>query len=194
MFVWRLMHNKIPTNENLTLRGLSFPSKCSLCLGSVETSYHLFFGCQFVANIWNWFNANLQSPFSINSMADWFEVLRISWNPQALAVIKANIVFILYQIWQVKNLLRFDNKTIHWKSCISNIAAREKLDGNLTTKKADDSLHNFSFLKSFGINIHPRKHLSMVEVIWCPPAKVWIQCNINDLWWDLLWWTSYSLA
>ncbi|XP_058733822.1 uncharacterized protein LOC131605491 [Vicia villosa] len=181
VFVLRLMHNRIPTDENLTLQGFSFPYKCSICLGSIKTSDHLFFGCQFVANIWNWFRTNLQAFFSINLMAGYFQVLRIYWNSQALVVNKANIIFILYQIWQARNMFRFDKKSTHRKSCISNIAARAKLVGNLTTKKADDSLHSLSFLKSFGINIQPRKHLSAVDVIWCLSARGWSKCNIDGV-------------
>lgn len=43
MVVWRLMHNKIPTDENMTLRGFSFPSKFSLCDSNEENCTHLFF-------------------------------------------------------------------------------------------------------------------------------------------------------
>lgn len=30
MLAWRLMHRKIPTDENMRLRGFHFPSKCTL--------------------------------------------------------------------------------------------------------------------------------------------------------------------
>ena len=40
--VWRMIHNKMPTDENLHLRGLSFPSMCNLCGKKSETSKHLF--------------------------------------------------------------------------------------------------------------------------------------------------------
>jgi hypothetical protein len=43
LLVWRLMHNKIPTDENLMLRGCAIPSICSLCSKKVESSFHLFF-------------------------------------------------------------------------------------------------------------------------------------------------------
>jgi ribonuclease HI len=52
LLAWRLMHDKLPTDENLSLRGCSFPSMCSLCLSCFETSYHLFLQCPYAENIW----------------------------------------------------------------------------------------------------------------------------------------------
>jgi len=52
--VWKLMHNKLPTDDNLSLRGCDFPSMCSCCFSTVETSAHLFFECLFALRLWNW--------------------------------------------------------------------------------------------------------------------------------------------
>jgi len=64
LLAWRLMHGKLPTDENLSLRGCALPSMCSLCMETFETSFHIFFQCPYVVNIWNWFatvlNLNLQ--------------------------------------------------------------------------------------------------------------------------------------
>jgi hypothetical protein len=37
---WILMHDKLPTDDNLRLRGCLLPSVCSLCFQQVETSLH----------------------------------------------------------------------------------------------------------------------------------------------------------
>lgn len=39
---WRLMHGRIPTDDNLQIRGCNVPSICSNCFKEVETSFHLF--------------------------------------------------------------------------------------------------------------------------------------------------------
>lgn len=41
--LWRLMHNKLPTDENLKLRGCSMPSICSQCWLKKDSIFHLFF-------------------------------------------------------------------------------------------------------------------------------------------------------
>ncbi|XP_058776606.1 uncharacterized protein LOC131650923 [Vicia villosa] len=181
MLVWRLLHNRIPTDENIAQRGLSFPSKISLCHGSNETTTHLFFECPYATNLWKWFNALLPIPSPISSLSDCLLMLKKAWSPQALAVLKARLVYILYQIWQVQNLHRFENKNIHWKTCISNIMAKADLVGNLSRKKADGSLHSFSFLKCFGVNLHPRPPSNTIDVIWYPPARGWMKCNIDGV-------------
>ncbi|XP_058746270.1 uncharacterized protein LOC131619157 [Vicia villosa] len=144
MIVWRLLHNRLPTDDNLAV-------------------------------------CNLQLPFTINKLEDCIKILKDSWNPQALAMIKASFAHTISQIWQTRNLLRFENKSIHWKSCISTITARVKLTGNLTTKKANDSMTCFAMLKAFGIEIHPRRQLRYTEILWCPPPIGWVKCNIDGV-------------
>lgn len=47
LFVWRLMLNKLPKDDNLDSRGCQIPSMCSMCMNQVETSFHLFFDCPY---------------------------------------------------------------------------------------------------------------------------------------------------
>lgn len=135
MIVWRIILNIISIDENLKLRGFSFPLKCSLCLGHSETSTHLFFECQFAVSLWNWFNVLLSISSPINALADCIQVIKRPWNYQAIAVTKASLVYIIYQIWKARNLHRFENRNIHWKTCITNIMARAKMVGNLSKRR-----------------------------------------------------------
>ncbi|GAU48602.1 hypothetical protein TSUD_327140 [Trifolium subterraneum] len=59
LLAWRLVHGKIPTDDMLMLRGCTMASVCSLGHSSVESSFHLFFKCSFVHNIWCWFATTL---------------------------------------------------------------------------------------------------------------------------------------
>jgi len=52
LLVWRIMHNKVPTDENLMLRGIQSPSICSSCKMQCE-SIHLFFACPFAMKLWS---------------------------------------------------------------------------------------------------------------------------------------------
>lgn len=51
MLLWRLMHNKVATDENLRIRGCTVVSICSLCNTAVESSQHLFFDCAFATDL-----------------------------------------------------------------------------------------------------------------------------------------------
>lgn len=60
---------------------------------------------------------------------------------------------------------------------------RAKLVGNLTSKKADNTLISFSFLKGFGMNNHPCNTKVFIDIIWCPPPPNagLIKCNIDGM-------------
>ena len=47
LLAWRLMHNKVSTDDQLNLRGFSITSMCSCCRESQETSPHLFLNCKY---------------------------------------------------------------------------------------------------------------------------------------------------
>lgn len=49
--VWILFHNRMPTNENLRLRGCHLPSMCSLCKCHKELLNHFFFYCSYALHI-----------------------------------------------------------------------------------------------------------------------------------------------
>lgn len=53
MLIWRIAHDKMPTNEHMTVGGFRFPSMCSLCRDNIETTSHILFHCKYVINIWN---------------------------------------------------------------------------------------------------------------------------------------------
>ena len=55
LLVWRFMHGKLPTDENLAARGCQLPSMCSLCCNALETSNHLFLECSYALHLWSWF-------------------------------------------------------------------------------------------------------------------------------------------
>ena len=59
----RLVLDKIPTNENLTIRGVQRGNKSSeLCKESEENVQHLFFSCYVTKNIWDLCKHNASLP------------------------------------------------------------------------------------------------------------------------------------
>lgn len=95
MIIWRFMNNKLPTNDNLSLRGFKFPSICNLCHSNCENSAHLFFHCKFSILVWYWFVNSLQLNVKIDSITDCWNLLTHGWSPQAKSV-HASIVGIFY--------------------------------------------------------------------------------------------------
>ena len=55
LFVWRLLHDRLPTKDNLARRG-SIPATdtaCSSSCGNLETSKHLFLDCATLSSLWS---------------------------------------------------------------------------------------------------------------------------------------------
>jgi hypothetical protein len=70
LVAWRFMHGKLPTDENLMLRGCSLPSVCNLCFNHFETAFHIFFDCPYAVNIWTWFVGIINLNLHFNSIED----------------------------------------------------------------------------------------------------------------------------
>ena len=155
LVVWRLMHNKLPSDENLLFRGCYFPSMCSVCKSCSETTYHLFFECAFALNLWAWFGSILNSSIQINSMDDIGIIMNKNWSPQCKVVIKACFINILNVIWFNRNQSRFQDKFLGWRPAINLIIAKVSLSGNNTIKSSSISMQEFSILKACNVSVKP---------------------------------------
>jgi len=173
------MLNKLPTDENLKVRGCNLPSRCSLCLSQVETSFHLFFECPYATTLWNWLASLFNRSLYFNSIEDIWTLCERRMSPQSKVVTTAALVNLINVIWHARNQARFNDKKVHWRSSISCIIANTSLSGNLATATASSSISEFSFIKKFCVNIHPPKAPRIVEVIWHPPIHHWIKCNTD---------------
>lgn len=179
ILTWRLIHDKVPTNEKLQQRGCQLPSMCSLCGTHVETSFHLFFECCFAFKIWCWFASVLDSPLHFQSIHDIWSVCDRGWSPQCKVVIQATIVNIISTIWYNINQRRFHNRSPHWQLAINNIINAVNLSGNYTNKSSNSSVRDLIILKKFNVLVHPPKPTCIKEIIWSPPIVGWIKCNTD---------------
>jgi hypothetical protein len=67
--VWRALHDRLPTDENLIKRGCTVVSVCSLCLAGLETTSHLFLSCSFAAQLWNWLGTMFENNFDCTNIS-----------------------------------------------------------------------------------------------------------------------------
>jgi hypothetical protein len=65
--LWRIIHDKMPTEDKLRERGCNIVSVCSLCLGAYETTTHLFFTCPFASAMWAWVGNLLRCQLEFSS-------------------------------------------------------------------------------------------------------------------------------
>jgi len=179
LLAWRIMHDKVPTDDNLMSRGSLIPSMCSLCLSNNESTFHLFFQCPYAINIWKWFASVLNLNLHFQTIDDIWSLCHKRWNPQCKLAVTSALINILNAKWYVRNQIRFNDKTIHWKSAISNIISNVSLSCNLSNAVPSSAISDFIILKKLNVCIHPPKAPRIIEVIWHPPIFQWIKCNTD---------------
>jgi len=179
LLAWRIMHDKVPTDEKLMERGCNLPSMCSLCSVTTETTFHLFFECSFAFKLWCWLASIVDCNLHFQSLEDIWTLCERSWSPQCKIVILSAIINILSTIWFVRNQYRFQGKPFNWRIAINNIIAAVSLSGNNTSKSSNSSVRDLIILKKLNVNIHAPKAPVIKEVIWQPPYHNWLKCNID---------------
>jgi hypothetical protein len=130
--VWRLMHNKLPTDDNLSLRGCFLPSICNCCSNHAETSYHLFFECTYASRLWNWLSTVLNINLQFSNIDDVWKICDRNWSAQCKIAVKASLINTLCTIWFVRNQARFNDKLIPWRTTINHITSNVALSGNFS--------------------------------------------------------------
>jgi len=179
LVAWRIMHDKMPTDEKLMERGCSIPSICNLCLKHEETTFHLFFDCSYAVKIWNWLANTLNLNLHFNNIEEIWHICDRRWNPQCKIIIQSAIVNVLSAIWFARNSARFKGKDIHWKTTIALISSSVTLSGNNSKDTSNSSMTDFAIIKKFKVNIHPPRAPQIKEVLWQPPPINWIKGNID---------------
>ena len=113
LMIWRLMQEKIPTDERLMEIGCQFASMCSLCFKKSESSLHLFFACSYAQKLWSWISATLNINMQFGTMEDIWKYCERPWSPQCKIVITAALVNLINTIWFARNESRFNDKVLH---------------------------------------------------------------------------------
>ncbi|CAL0327859.1 unnamed protein product [Lupinus luteus] len=176
---WRLINNRMPTDENLQKRGITLASICDLCHSNVDSSKHLFFECSFAISLWSWlsniFGCNLLKTSVINilqsSMATWSKHLK--------HIISAAIVHTISMIWYCRNKMRFEDISYNFNQASSMVKRDTSFSDNLSKHTSANSMMEFLTLRTF--NVHPNHGLApqISEVIWLSPTQGWIKVNTD---------------
>ena len=82
-------------------------------------------------------------------------------------------------IWFVRNQVRFQDKTVHWKFAINMVIASASISGNHTKQTSRINMFEFSVMKACRVNIKPPNAPVIKEVMWYPPITSWIKINTD---------------
>ncbi|KAJ9561194.1 hypothetical protein OSB04_006354 [Centaurea solstitialis] len=106
LFLWRFLHDALPTRLNLSKRGISIPSLvCFFCDSDVESLDHCFFTCYRSSNIWKkiWAWWGFKSPRLTSSGSFKSLIQQMGKGRRCGNVFLAVCVVTLWQIWKWRN-------------------------------------------------------------------------------------------
>jgi hypothetical protein len=127
VFSWQTLLARIPTKENLAIRGMVLENahvNCAVCGGGVETENHLFILCPFAWSIWievyRWFGVVEVSPGNIAShFIGFLSSLKCGKKPRKGLGMVWHVV--LWTLWRVRNDKIFSNKPILFHDVLDRI-------------------------------------------------------------------------
>lgn len=181
--LWRVLHNKLPTQTALQVRGHQLASRCEICGSNIESANHLFIQCPFANLLWNWLFDTFALHFRQfhDAMSLWLYANKCDMSSQTFHLWIFGIQCCFYIIWKARNQSIFHNvrpiisKWLHYlKSRIHDISS--VAPGNMHNSVAD-----LAILKSLGVPGHPCKAPKVLEVYWLPPPPGWIKLNTDGL-------------
>ncbi|GAU44279.1 hypothetical protein TSUD_371790 [Trifolium subterraneum] len=117
---WRLMLGKMPTGENLRMRGCVIVSMCPLCSRDCDSSEHLFFLCPFAVAIWSWVNSIFEIDLDHSSL-DGLLLGCVPLSDYTSRLLLACIIHSLHTLWMAQNGILFNNASINIYAVITKI-------------------------------------------------------------------------
>ncbi|KAL6176156.1 hypothetical protein ACLB2K_052791 [Fragaria x ananassa] len=183
ILVWRLLHNRLPTDDQLQRRGIPLVSVCQLCsFCSVEDSTHVFVNYSFAQHVWQWlsscFGTSLPSQSSLDNL--WSVIVGKSFSPQLKNVWLTGCLFAFRAIWRTCIMLCFDNKKPSLMRVIRSIKSWLRFVAphfpGYSCGVVDSQL-----LLSLGVQPVSRKVVAPRLVLWHSSVFPWIKLNTDGL-------------
>jgi len=120
-FVWKLLHDRIPTRCNLARHNCISPE--ATCGSAEESTNHLFLHCSFTASVW--VNVMRWLDFTFITPANLFVYWECWSNEGGRKKIRKGLWIIwhatIWVIWQARNHIIFRNETKQVDELVSEI-------------------------------------------------------------------------
>ena len=113
-FIWKLLHNSLPTFLNLKQRGISLDPTCPLCHEEDEASTHLLLLCPLARACWHRSSLAIHaSDYANISIQHWLNILLTRHNlkfPDSMDYLQALFTY-LWTMWTHRNKVVHDGIT-----------------------------------------------------------------------------------
>ncbi|XP_019433923.1 PREDICTED: uncharacterized protein LOC109340663 [Lupinus angustifolius] len=145
---WRIMNNKMPTDDNLRKRGCAIVSICNMCNSHSEEEDHLFLHCTFASKLWDWIKHVSSINLNNSSLQSIFDDCAKMHNKQVKEVLIAGARNTLSTIWFCTNQKRFEGILITVSQAIRRIKRDTSLAGKSSSASASPNVEELLILRS----------------------------------------------
>ena len=180
---WKIMHNKLPTQENLQKRGMIFVPRCEICKKNTDSIHHVFIECPLATQLWRWiwFVFKISSPHPNYVSSLWECIGNQNLSKQVFNLWVGACQVALYSIWGIRNNVIFRAAkplvaaTLNYIKCwLQDLAA-------IVPGHMNNCIEDLSILNSIGVTGVPPSCPKIIEVIWTPPHFSWHKANTDGL-------------
>jgi len=175
LIFWRFMLSKLPTDENLQLRGCTLVSMCPLCYNHADSSTHLFLECAFSQTIWHWLDTKLQRPIPLAAPTSLLSCIPQRCSSQLRDVLVAAIVHSVHAIWLARNVVRFNATSVTIHATMAKITSMIAMSGAIS--KGYCLRSDVVILENQFVSPLHRRVWDIIPVVWKPPSSPWVKAN-----------------
>ncbi|KAK3189339.1 hypothetical protein Dsin_028900 [Dipteronia sinensis] len=177
---WRLLLDRLPTEDRLYRSGFQLASKCSVCGDSSESVDHLFLKCPLAITPWEAVFSAIQRRVSVDTWGSFFrQAMSISFSDQIRVLWRAAIHMVVWSVWYSRNQWIFERKSVCFRAALSLVWRSVYEVNRLVIGCMRNGVDDLLILHWFGLSGRPGKAPVIRSVVWSPPAPWWIQVNAD---------------
>ncbi|KAL0912360.1 hypothetical protein M5K25_018326 [Dendrobium thyrsiflorum] len=177
VFVWRVLHKLIPTDEILIKRGFVLSSKCQCCY-HVENMHHVFLSSPLAVKTWTYFEDIFKVNY-FNAKLSIKDMLKC-WFSKSKGHIK-NVIpsLILWYLWLDRNNSRFSNVVMNHNRIIQNVKNKVVALFYAKLLTAKDFNNHYSVASALGITLEEVFPPNVSRIIyWTKPPINYYKINV----------------
>lgn len=146
---WRLIHNKIPTDENLRKRGCYIVFICCFCMQAAESSQHIFFDCPITFKLWEWLEKGTDQALDCSSCLPLLFSRMGTGSKLVQQLMNSAIIHTIWVIWIERNQRYYSNKKQAMSTLFNTILAEVKVSYNLCMATGNSSMQDYKVARLF---------------------------------------------
>ena len=176
---WRVLHNKLPTDDNLRKRGCYIVSICCFCMNYVESTHHILFDCPVTYKLWDWLSKGTDQPLDCTNCSTLL-LGRIGMGSKLVQqILNSAIIHLIWAIWIERNQRYFHNQSQSMSSLFNTMLAEVQLSFRLNLVHGASAMQDHKISKMFNIPLKVHRIRHVQDVVWCPPIYGTIKFNCD---------------